>query len=400
MIELNNKQLEGLDLAVARYKAGEKCTIISGYAGTGKSTLVKFIIAALQDYGIDPDKDVVYTSFTGKATQVLQKKGNKNVSTLHKLLFKHVPRSDGTFYRMPVPYIPYKIVVVDECSMVPKDLLKRLAGYSVHIICLGDPGQLPPINKDENNHLLDIPHVFLDEIMRQEEQSEIIKLTMDIRAGKPLNHFQGKEVQILDKDELTTGMLQWADQIICSTNSTRVALNNQMRQLLGRGDKPEDGDKVICLRNYWDISSEDGQPLVNGTIGYLKNSFNNFLKIPAYITGGRLNQIDTIMADFESDDEVTKFKNLTMDKKMILEGEPTLNFKEAWKLGNNKKYQNSIPLSFTYGYAITCHKSQGSEWDNVLVIEEGFPFDKEEHQRWLYTAATRAAKKLVIIRKG
>lgn len=73
-MELNEKQLQGLDLAVARYRAGEKCTIIAGYAGTGKSTLVKFIIAALEDYGINPDEDVVYTSFTGKATQVLQKR--------------------------------------------------------------------------------------------------------------------------------------------------------------------------------------------------------------------------------------------------------------------------------------------------------------------------------------
>ena len=396
---LSDKQLKGLELAVARYKAKEKTTIISGYAGTGKSTLVKFIIAALADEGIDPDKDVVYTSFTGKATQVLQKKGNKNVSTLHKLLYEYFPRSDGTFYRRPVPSINYKIVVVDECSMVPKELLKQLSKYKVHIICLGDPGQLPPINKDEDNHLLDIPHVFLDEIMRQEDQSEIIKLTMDIRAGKPLNHFIGKEVQILDADELTTGMLQWADQIICSTNATRVALNKQMRDLLGRGENPEDGDKVICLRNYWDVLSQDESPLVNGTIGYLKNSFNSFLKIPAYITGGRLNKIDTIMATFESDDDVTVFENLSMDKKMILEGEPTLNFKENFKLSKNQKYVNSIPLSFTYGYAITCHKSQGSEWDNVLVIEEGFPFNKEEHIKWLYTACTRAAKKLVITEK-
>ena len=162
---------------------------------------------------------------------------------------------------------------------------------------------------------------------------------------------------------------------------------------------PEDGDKVICLRNYWDTISEDEQPLVNGTIGYLKNSFNNFLRIPAYVTGGRLNQIDTINADFCSDDGITIFKNLSMDKKMILKGEPTLNWRENFKLSKNKKYMYSMPLNFTYGYAITCHKSQGSEWDNVLVIEEGFPFDKEEHQRWLYTAATRAAKRLVIIRK-
>ena len=206
-ILLNQKQKEGLEIAVNRYRNGEKITIISGYAGTGKSTLVKFIISALKEDGIDPDRDVVYTSFTGKATQVLQKKGNKNVSTLHKLLYEYFPRSDGTFFRRPVLAINYKIVVVDECSMVPKELFMQLSKYKVHIICLGDPGQLPPIDKNEDNHLLDYSHIFLDEIMRQEEQSEIIKLTMDIRAGKPLNHFIGKEVQILDKDELTTGML-------------------------------------------------------------------------------------------------------------------------------------------------------------------------------------------------
>ena len=398
MIQLNKKQLEGLELAVARYRAGEKCTIISGYAGTGKSTLVKFIIAALEQDGIDPDIDVVYTSFTGKATQVLQKKGNRNVSTLHKLLFEHFPRPDGTFFRRPVFSIPFKIVVVDECSMVPKDLLIKLANYKVHIICLGDPGQLPPIDKKDDNHLLDNPHIFLDEIMRQEEQSEIIKLTMDIRAGLPLNHFVGKEVQVLDKEELTTGMLQWADQVICATNATRVALNQQMRGLLGRDENPEDGDKVICLRNYWDVWAEDGSPLVNGTIGYLENSFNSFQKIPAYITGGRLSKIDTVITNFKSDDGITNFNSIIMDKRMILEGEPTLNFKESYKL--SKKNPMLVPLSFTYGYAITGHKSQGSEWDNVLVIEERFPFDTEEHQRWLYTCATRAAKKLVIIRKG
>lgn len=400
MIELNEKQKEGLNLAVARYHAGCKTTVIAGYAGTGKSTLVKFIIAALLDDNIDPDRDVVYTSFTGKATQVLQKKGNKNVSTLHKLLYKSIPKPDGTYIRLPVPAINYKIVIVDECSMVPKELLEKLMGYNVHIICLGDPGQLPPVNKEDDNHLLDNPDIFLDQIMRQEEQSEIIKLTMDIRAGKPLSHFQGKEVQILDKEELTTGMLQWADQIICATNATRTALNKQMRALLRRGNKPEDGDKVICLRNYWETFSEDGSPLVNGTIGTLKNSFDSYVKIPYYITGGRLNKIETTIAEFHADDEVSTFNNLIMDKKMILEGEPTLNFKEAYKMSKNKSYKNSLPLSFVYGYAITCHKAQGSEWDNVLVIEESFPFDKEEHIRWLYTAATRAMNKLVIIRKG
>lgn len=396
-MELNDKQKQGLDIAVDRYKRKERYTVISGYAGTGKSTLVKFIVAALPN--INPDEDVIYTSFTGKATQVLQKKGNKNVSTLHKLLFESIPKPDGTFFRKPVEFIPYKIVIVDECSMVPKELLQRLIKYNVHIICLGDPGQLPPINKNEDNHLLDHPHIFLDEIMRQEAESEIINLTMDIRAGKPLIRYQGKEVQVLNKDELTTGMLLWADQIICAKNETRIALNNQMRDLLGRSGGPQDGDKVICLKNNWDIYSVNDNPLVNGTIGYLKDSFSTYINLPRQITSdGQPKKLDILTANFISDTE-EDYGILNMDKQLITTGVPGLDWKTSYKMGRNWRFQDKIPDQFTYGYAITCHKSQGSEWDNVLVIEEGFPFEKEEHKQWLYTAATRAAKKLVIIKK-
>ena len=396
-MELNDKQKQGLDIAVDRYKRKERYTVISGYAGTGKSTLVKFIVAALPN--INPDEDVIYTSFTGKATQVLQKKGNKNVSTLHKLLFESIPKPDGTFFRKPVEFIPYKIVIVDECSMVPKELLQRLIKYNVHIICLGDPGQLPPINKNEDNHLLDHPHIFLDEIMRQEAESEIINLTMDIRAGKPLARYQGKEVQVLNKDELTTGMLLWADQIICAKNETRIALNNQMRDLLGRSGGPQDGDKVICLKNNWDIYSVNDNPLVNGTIGYLKDSFSTYINLPRQITSdGQPKKLDILTANFISDTE-EDYGILNMDKQLIITGVPGLDWKTSYKMGRNWRFQDKIPDQFTYGYAITCHKSQGSEWDNVLVIEEGFPFEKEEHKQWLYTAATRAAKKLVIIKK-
>ena len=378
-MELNDKQKQGLDIAVDRYKRKERYTVISGYAGTGKSTLVKFIVAALPN--INPDEDVIYTSFTGKATQVLQKKGNKNVSTLHKLLFESIPKPDGTFFRKPVEFIPYKIVIVDECSMVPKELLQRLIKYNVHIICLGDPGQLPPINKNEDNHLLDHPHIFLDEIMRQEAESEIINLTMDIRAGKPLVRYQGKEVQVLNKDELTTGMLLWADQIICAKNETRIALNNQMRDLLGRSGGPQDGDKVICLKNNWDIYSVNDNPLVNGTIGYLKDSFSTYINLPRQITSdGQPKKLDILTANFISDTN-EDYGILNMDKQLITTGVPGLDWKTSYKMGRNWRFQDKIPDQFTYGYAITCHKSKGSEWDNVLVIEEGFPFEKEEHKQ-------------------
>lgn len=385
---LTTKQEEGLKTAVQRYKNGEKYTVISGYAGTGKSTLVRFIIEALNV----PEEDVCFATFTGKAAQVLLKKGNKNVRTLHKLLYKSFPKPDGTFVRIPVDEIPYRIVVVDEVSMAPKTLMSLLANYDVHIICLGDPFQLPPIDKKEDNHLLDNPHVFLDEIMRQAQESEIIRLTMDIRAGKPISPMHGDEVIIVKKDELNTGMLEWADQVLCATNATRVSLNTQMRQLAGMGNmKPQDGDKLICLMNYWDIFSDNEDPLINGTIGWIKNSFTTYVQLPYWADN---KQIPVLMCDFLTDGG-SVFTGVDIDRNMIITGESSMDWKTSYRLAKNPKTKHLIPMEFTYGYAITCHKAQGSEWEKVLVVEENFPY-KEEHARWLYTAATRASEKLLI----
>ena len=396
-MELNEKQKNGLTLALQRYKNKEKYTVIAGYAGAGKSTLVRFIIEELKNYGVK-ETDVCFACFTGKAAQVLLKKGNKNVITLHKLLYKSIPKESGGFVRIPNPSIPYKIVVVDEVSMAPKTLMDLLFKHNIYVICLGDPFQLPPVDKKEDNHLLDAPHIFLDEIMRQAQESEIIQLSMAIRENRPIEAFQGKEVQILNKEELNTGMLTWADQILVATNATRVSINTQMRKLLNFGEKPQDGDKIICLRNYWDCFSDNEEPLVNGTIGILKDSFLTKRYLPSIVksTDG-LSHIDIIMGDFISDSGMY-FHSLEMDKKMIDTGEFSLDWKTVYQLNRNPKTRDIPPLEFTYGYAITCHKAQGSEWDKVLVIEEKFPFDKIEHARWLYTAVTRSSEKLVLVR--
>ena len=396
-MELNEKQKNGLALTLQRYKNKEKYTVIAGYAGAGKSTLVRFIIEELKTYGVK-ETDVCFACFTGKAAQVLLKKGNKNVITLHKLLYKSIPKESGGFVRIPNPSIPYKIVVVDEVSMAPKTLMDLLFKHDVYVICLGDPFQLPPVDKKEDNHLLDAPHIFLDEIMRQAQESEIIQLSMAIRENRPIEAFQGKEVQILNKEELNTGMLTWADQILVATNVTRVSINVQMRKLLNFGEQPQDGDKIICLRNYWDCFSDNEEPLVNGTIGILKNSFLTKRYLPRIVksTDG-LSHIDLIMGDFISDSGMY-FHSLEMDKKMIDTGEFSLDWKTVYQLNRNPKTRDIPPLEFTYGYAITCHKAQGSEWDKVLVIEEKFPFDRIEHARWLYTAVTRSSEKLVLVR--
>ncbi len=255
MILLTEKQQKGLKIAVERYKAREPWTCIAGYAGTGKSTLVQFIISALNLY----PEDVCYVAYTGKAAQVLRQKGCPNPVTAHKLLYRAKQMPNGTYRFVPKSSLeePYKVIVVDEISMLPKDMWEKLLTHRVHVLALGDPFQLPPIDPNSDNHILDNPHIFLDEIMRQASESEIIRLSMHIREGKPISDFKAdnNEVMILDKSEINTGVYQWADQIICATNNTRFHINKELRQIKGFGPEPQEGDKIISLRNQWDFLS-------------------------------------------------------------------------------------------------------------------------------------------------
>ena len=392
---LTEKQKLGLELAIARYKSHKPYTCIACLAGTGKSTLVKFIVAALD---LNPKEDVAYVAFTGKAANVLSRKGNPNAITAHKLLYEAKPKSDGSFFFMKkFPFEkPYKLIVVDEVSMLPKHMWELLLDHHVHILACGDPGQLPPLYPEDENHVLDNPHIFLDEIMRQAEGSEIIQFSRHVREGKPTSNFQAQaaQVQIFDKANLSIGMYNWADQIICATNNTRIAVNQAIRNNLGYSDSPQEGDKIITMRNHWDISSDKYSPLTNGTTGYLKNIRYDKLWVPYYISNAK---IPVIYADIETEYEGT-FKNLTIDLTALLTGTKFLNPRQEYQMNQSKKCADA-PIELAYGYAITCHRAQGSEWDKVLVLEEKFPFDKDEHKRWLYTAATRASDKLVVINK-
>lgn len=389
---LTKKQEQGLKLCIEKYLNNERYCVISGYAGAGKSTLVKVIIENLPN--INPARDVTYACFTGKAAQVLLKKGNKNVTTLHKLLYESIPKPDGTFFRKPKPSISYKVVVVDEVSMAPRKLMELLFKHDVFIIALGDPFQLPPVDKDQDNGLLNNPDIFLDEIMRQSLDSEIIQLSMKIRNHEPIDFSQGHDAIVMSKKDLNTGVLQWADQILVATNATRVSINNQMRNLLGRGSSPESGDKVICLRNYWETFANNEDPLVNGTIGYISDVYETYNKLPRWAGG---TTIEVLNAKFISDSGAN-FRELQMDKKQILTGNRCLDFKTIYKLNSNRRTQSLVPMEFTYGYAITYWKAQGSEWDKVVILEEQFPYDKETHARAMYTAITRASERLVWVR--
>ena len=317
--------------------------------------------------------------------------------TLHKLLYDSIPRPGGGFFRKPKASLDYDIIIVDECSMIPKSMVDMLLRHKVFVIFLGDPGQLPMIDKTESHDLLTRPDVFLDQIMRQAAESEIIQLTMKIRNGEDIPFMKGNEVIVIPRKELVTGHLTWADQIICATNATRYGINQQMRELLGFEGVLNEGEKIICKRNYWDDANEDGDALVNGTIGAVNNIFESFIQIPKYIKNNR-HTIPTIMAEFTPEGGAS-FGTISFDKDFLLKEEPCVDWRVSYQIGKLKnRIGDILPKQATYGYAITGHASQGSQFPKVLVIEENFPFDREEHKRWLYTCCTRPEEKLVLVR--
>ena len=342
-------------------------------AGSGKSTLVQFIIQELKI----PESKIAYIAYTGKAALVLKNKGCPGATTAHKLLYHTTELPDGTFEHTPKlkPDKSLKLIIVDEVSMLVKEMWDILMKWGVHVICLGDPYQLPPIG--EENGILDHPHIFLDEIMRQAQDSEIIRMSMDIRSGKPLVTSRGKDVWVVSNETISDRLITTADIVLCGKNATRYYLNQRVRRnIWGEQykDEPIENDKVICLKNYWNKGD-----LANGLIGKIeciekKNDF--ILKTK-------------LLADFKTDDDA--FYNLSMDYQLFTDGKPLVN-QDNWKM-----YPKEIrPMEFDYAYAVTVHKSQGSEFEKVVLFNEYLGKDREMYQRWLYTGVTRAREKLVV----
>lgn len=377
---LTKGQEEGLKIAVKRYKDREPYTCIAGFAGTGKSTLVQFIVNALDIQ----EEYVVYITYTGKASLVLRNKGCENAMTAHRLLYYAKEKPDGTYEFRPKKRLDfdYKIIVLDECSMLPEEMWQLLLTHHVHVLALGDPGQLPPV--EGNSIILNNPHVMLDEIVRQALDSPIIKLSMDIRNGKWIEYGGPKDCRVMTEEQVSDKLLIGADQILCGKNVTRHWLNEKLRKIKFNNEysiEPVNGDKVICLRNEWQALGSNTEPLVNGMVGTINNIRleNSKLYKPK------------MYADFTSENNGL-YTNLQMDHKIFTDKEPTVN-KDNWM-----KYPKPLrAYEFDYGYAITVHKSQGSEWNKVVVYDEWLG-DREYHKKWLYTACTRSRSMLVVIK--
>jgi exodeoxyribonuclease-5 len=360
------------------------CFIIGGYAGTGKSTVLSQILISI---GI-PLYKVAFATYTGKAALILRRQG-LNAYTLHRLLYNTSVSSTGLprFKRKSHITRNIELICIDEFSMVPEKIFNDLLSFHIPIIALGDPGQLPPIYGE--NQYIKNPDIFLTEIYRQKENSSLLTCATDIRNGIDIyTQKYDTDVTIVRDTQLHTLDLTSYDIIVCATNATRIMFNKRCRALYHmEGIYPNTNDKIICvLNNFKTAFSYDGLEfyLVNGLIG-ISTSFAYTIDTNVYMLNFKPDGIDIKLPVYVKPDlfEHT-YDNATYDEKALF---------------NNIMYGSMIVLNvFDYGYAITAHKAQGSEWDNVLIYDDCFFNDTKKYIQWLYTSVTRSKARVTIVR--
>lgn len=349
--------------------AGKQVFRLFGYAGTGKTTLAKELAASVRG-------TVLYATFTGKAALVLRQKGCDGASTIHSLIYKvdiNERTGEATFSLNPDSDLcDAKLLIVDEVSMVGEELARDLLKFGKRILVLGDPAQLPPV-KDEGFFINSAPDVMLTEVHRQARDNPIIRMSMEIREGNRLQPGEYGDSLVIGRADIgherLRNLVLEADQLLCGLNRTRIAYNRRIRQikeLVGEAEAwhPAPGDRLICLKNKRD------KGIFNGGMWMARKVGDKF---------GCLS-IEATSLDEERDP-----LTLEVAEEFFVGTEHKIEWRER------RKYDE-----FTFGWAITCHKSQGSQWDNLLVFDESGAF-RDARSNWLYTAVTRAAQKVTVI---
>lgn len=358
-----------------------------GYAGTGKTTLARSLA--------EDCNAVEFGAYTGKAAQVLTTKGCP-AKTIHQLIYvpknksrqrlvelneklleleKHSPAwikltaqiekekenlKRASFTLNHDSSIRYAdLVIIDECSMVDGKMAEDLLSFGRPILVLGDPAQLPPV-AGTGFFTEATPDTMLTDIHRQARDNPIIDMATRVRERQSLHvgSYGNSTVHRYRSD--MAELAKEADQILCGKNKTRHAANARMRHFLGRtSDVPEAGDRLVCLRNNHNLG------LLNGQI---------WIAAENAVQDGRTYFLNAYNEDREND---------VLD--LTVWAEPP-----EW-------YERTDAEEFDFGYCLTTHKAQGSQWDHVLVMDESHVFRKDSY-RWLYTAITRAAERIDIVK--
>ncbi|WP_316859052.1 AAA family ATPase [uncultured Cohaesibacter sp.] len=340
-----------------------------GYAGTGKTTLARHLAEGV-------DGHVLFGAFTGKAAHVLRQKGCAGASTIHAMIYRPDTSDDeereddvpAFVINRDSPAHDADLIIIDECSMVDEMLGSDLLSFRKPVLVLGDPAQLPPVSG--GGYFTDAdPDVMLTEIHRQARDNPIIRLAQDVREGNTIDYGDHGSVQVIGRRSLDTDLVLDADQVLVGRNVTRQKYNKRLRELQGfELPYPEVGDKLVCLRN----NHQKG--LLNGGIWMVDK-----------VTSRKGKEIKVRVSPELGQDGGGRVA-LKLPKMLFEDHEGEL----PWSV--RKKGD-----AFDYGYALTVHKSQGSQWNDVMLFDESWAF-RENQQRWLYTGITRAAERLTIVR--
>lgn len=333
-----------------------------GYAGTGKTTLARHIADGV-------DGAVKFAAFTGKAALVMRNKGCDNASTIHSLIYR--TRESGE--EQPsfelwddAPASKAKLIVIDECSMVDAELGRDLMSFGCPLLVLGDPAQLPPIQGGGFFTNAE-PDAMLTEVHRQAQDDPIVRMSMAVREGRALDLGTFGESEVVRRDALDPNRVMEADQILVGRNNTRRSYNMRIRQKNDIEDPlPVAGDKLVCLRN------NRKKALFNGGLWRVKSRAASKSSIITM----------RLSPDEEFGAKVTKVSVRADCFGGGIEDIP-------WE--QRRPYDE-----FDYGYVLTVHKSQGSQWNDVVLFDESFAF-QDSRARWLYTGITRAAKRLTVV---
>jgi ATP-dependent exoDNAse (exonuclease V) alpha subunit len=353
----SSQQEAALKAVMKWYRAGDKQVFrLYGYAGTGKTTLARDFAAAI-------DGQVAFAAFTGKAAHVMRGKGCLDATTIHGLIYRLEKEDEN---RNPIFVINHdssarhaRLIVIDEASMVNEKIGRDLLRFGVPIIVIGDPWQLPPV-EGAGFFTTDEPDFMLTEIHRQARDSPIIKMATIVREGRllPVGDY-GDSSRVV---HLRDYRVEPCDQILVGRNFTRRNINIGMRERYGRhGACPVGGDKLVCLRN-----------------DYRRGFLNGSLWIVEQVIEA-------------SDDGPIVLRVRSEEGGASVTATTHSGFFNHLPIPDPREY-----VEFDYGYALTVHKAQGSQWDSVVLHAEHNYFGADS-RRWLYTGLTRAAKRITAI---
>ncbi|MEO6015412.1 MAG: AAA family ATPase [Devosia sp.] len=355
-------------LAVSEWlkdKNGPQVFRLFGWAGTGKSTLARYLAEGVGS--------VKYAAFTGKAALVMRKKGCRGASTIHSLIYELVSEKEGEprfAINNDSDAAKADLIVIDEVSMVDEALAVDLLSFGTKVLVLGDPFQLPPV-QGAGYFTAHEPDIMLTEIHRQAADNPIIRMSMEIREGGFLEYGRYDDSIVIPKSEVDRDAVVTADQVLVGRNKTRVDYNDRLRELkLLPRHEPVVGDRLVCLRN------NPKKRLLNGQIWTATEAKKR--------SGDRFSL--TLLPDEETTASGKKAATHVVTHQAFFSGEEdTLSWPERRRFDE-----------FTFGYCLTVHKSQGSQWDKVYLFDESFVF-REDRQRWLYTGVTRASEQITVV---